>query len=173
MQPQKQKMPEKINIFLEDLKSKYSLNRWVIVLSVFLLVVLLISYIIPMVYFGRFFGTDDYTHLFHTKVMASSSGISDFYENIGTQVSNPGNSENPYNYPFGLWLFGATIAKITGIPLLSAELLFVILFLLILLGSSLTRLLSFFCLFPALPGNHRRFPIPHFALADHPVFGRV
>ena len=67
--------------------------------------------------------------------MASSTGISDFYEKIGTYVSNPGSEENLYNYPFGLWLFGATIAKITGIPVLSAELIFVILFLLILLGS--------------------------------------
>ncbi len=43
---------------------------------------------------------------------------------MGTYVSNPGSKENLYNYPFGVWLFGSTIAKITGIPVLSAELIF-------------------------------------------------
>ena len=58
-------------------------------LSLFLLAVVLISFIIPVLQFGRFLGTDDYTHLFHTKEMASSTGISDFYDKIGTYVSNP------------------------------------------------------------------------------------
>jgi hypothetical protein len=126
---------KKIQSFFEAFLSKYSLSRCFILLSILLLVVLLVSFIIPILHFGRFFGTDDYAHLFHTKVMSESTGISDFYERIGSQVSNPSSGENEFNYPFGLWLFGATIVKITGMPLLSAELLFVILFLCILLGT--------------------------------------
>src|SRR5665647_960340 len=110
---------KKIRSFFEAVKSKYSLNRNFIVLSLFLLAVLLVSFIIPAINFGRFFGTDDYTHLFHTKEMASSSGIADFYEKIGSKVNDPTNAENLYNYPFGIWLFGATIAKITGLSVLS------------------------------------------------------
>ena len=126
---------KKIQSFFDAFLSKYSLSRCFILLSILLLVVLLVSFIIPFLHFGRFFGTDDYAHLFHTKEMSSSTGISDFYERIGSQVSNPSSGENEFNYPFGLWLFGATIVKITGMPLLSAELLFIILFFCIILGT--------------------------------------
>jgi hypothetical protein len=126
---------DKLKFYFESVILKNSLSKCLIILSVFLLAVLLISYIFPIINFGRFLGTDDYTHLYHTKVMASSNGISDFYDKIGATVSDPSNQENLYNYPFGLWLFGATIAKITGLPILSAEFLFVILFLCILIGS--------------------------------------
>ena len=126
---------KKIQSFFEAIKSKCILNRSFIVLSLFLLAVLLVSFIFPVINFGRFLGTDDYTHLFHTKEMAVSTGISDFYENIGTKVSDPTNVENLYNYPFGVWLFGATLAKITGLPVMSAEFIFIILFLCVLIAS--------------------------------------
>jgi hypothetical protein len=126
---------KKIQSFFEALQSKYTLNRCFRLLSLFLLAVILISFIFPALNFGRFFGTDDYTHLFQTKEMVSSNGIADFYERMGTHVSNPGSGENLYNYPFGLWIFGATIAKITGIPPVTADFLFVIVFLFIILSS--------------------------------------
>jgi hypothetical protein len=126
---------KKIQIFVEAFLSKNAVSRCYIVLAFFLLAVIMISLLIPVINFGRFFGTDDYSHLYHTKEMVSSNGVADFYEKMGLYVSNPGSGENQYNYPFGLWIFGATIVKITGIPLLSAELLFAILFFLILLGS--------------------------------------
>jgi hypothetical protein len=115
--------------------SKFNLSRCVIVLSLFLLAVLLISFIFPLLNFGRFYGTDDYFHLFHTKEMSSSNGLSDFYDKMGTQVADPNSDTNDFNYPFGLWLFGSVISKITGLPVLNAEFLFVIIFLFILLGS--------------------------------------
>ena len=104
-------------------------------LIIFLFFVLLIAFIVPQLNFGRLYGTDGYSHLFHTDVMASSKGLSEFYEKAGSQVSNPSSDINAYNSPFGLWLFGATIAKLTGIPPITAELLFVIVFLFIILGS--------------------------------------
>jgi hypothetical protein len=126
---------KKIQLFFEAFQSKYGLSKVYLLLVVFLLVILLISFIIPIVNFGRFFGTDDYSHLFHTQEMASSTGLSDFYAREASYVSNPGSGENSWNYPFGVWLFGATIANMTGLPPLSAEFLFVILFLCILVGS--------------------------------------
>jgi hypothetical protein len=125
----------KIQNFVEAVRMKNAWSRCFILLSVFLLAVVLISFIIPVITFGRFLGTDDYTHLFHTKVMISSSGMGDFYNKLGDYVSNPASADNDYNYPFGLWLLGATSAKITGMSLTSAELLFVILFLLIIFCS--------------------------------------
>lgn len=125
----------KIQHFVEAFRTKKAWNRYSVILSVFLLAVVLISFVIPVITFGRFLGTDDYTHLFHTKMMISSNGMDDFYNKMGDYVYNPASSDNDYNYPFGLWLVGATIAKITGMSLTSAELMFVILFLLIIFAS--------------------------------------
>jgi hypothetical protein len=126
---------KKIQLFFEAVLSKYALSRVYILLCILLLAVFLISFAIPILHYGRFFGTDDYSHLFHTQIMTSSKGMSDFYQNMGAYVSDPGGGSNDYNYPFGMWVFGATIAKITGIPPASAGLFFVILFLAIILGS--------------------------------------
>ncbi len=126
---------KKIKAFFSAFISKENKNRTSILLSIFLLVVLLISFIIPMLYFGRFLGTDDYTHLFHTNQMVISRGVSEFYKNVGAQVDDSGSDTNLVNYPFGLWLFGATIAKITGLPAITADFFYVILFLFILVGS--------------------------------------
>ena len=127
--------PKSIQFFFEGLRSKYSLNRFFAILLIFLLAVLIISFIFPLLDFGRFFGTDDYTHLFHTREMSSSNGILDFYQKISTQVDNPDSDTYLFNYPFGLWLFGSIISKVIGLPILNAEFIFVILFLCILLAS--------------------------------------
>ncbi|MFZ0005598.1 MAG: hypothetical protein WAK45_06915 [Methanoregula sp.] len=107
----------------------------VFLLTLFLVAVLLISFIIPVLHYGRFFGTDDYTHLFQTQQMAISSGISDFYEKMGNFVTDPSSGDNQYNYPFGLWLFGSIIAKITGLSVTSGVFILNIIFLLIIIGS--------------------------------------
>jgi hypothetical protein len=126
---------KKIHAFYSLFLSTYQANRSFALLAIFLLFVLLVSFIIPFLHFGRFFGTDDYFHLFHTNQMASSRGIEEFYEHIGADIDDPSSDTNPFNYPFGLWLFGATIAKITGLPPITADLFFVIIFLFILVGS--------------------------------------
>jgi len=126
---------EKIQSFFGTLQSRYGLNRHFILLSLFLLAVIIISYIIPFVDYGHFFGTDDYTHIFHTLKMRSSTGIPNFYENMGNFVSDPSSDTNMYNYPFGVWLFGGTTAKITGLAVVNGTFVLVILFLLVILGS--------------------------------------
>jgi hypothetical protein len=126
---------KKIHVFFDAIRSKCALNRVYILLCFLLLVVFLFSFAVPILHFGRFFGTDDYIHLFHTQVMTSSMGMADFYQNMGEYVSDPSGGTNDYNYPFGMWLFGAILSKITGIPPVTAELLYVILFLAIVFGS--------------------------------------
>jgi hypothetical protein len=133
MQPQPGQ--DKITFFLDTLQSRYGLSRHFILLTLFLLAVIFIAFIIPIVDFGRFFGTDDYTHLFHTQQMELSVGISNFFENMGNFVSDPSSDTNLYNYPFGIWLFGSTIAKITGLSVIDGAFFFTIFFLLIIFGS--------------------------------------
>jgi hypothetical protein len=133
MQPQPGQ--DKKSFFFDTLQSRYGLSRRFLLLSLFLLAVILITYIIPVVDFGRFFGTDDYTHLFHTQQMGSSTGLSYFFEDMGNFVSDPSSDANLYNYPFGLWLFGGSLAKITGLTVVNGAFLLVILFLFVILGS--------------------------------------
>jgi hypothetical protein len=102
------------------------------ILLIFLLLTLIISFYIPLLSFGRPFGTDEYTHLYHTKEMHSSTSLWDFYDEIGKKVSDPQNPDNLYNYPFGLWLFGAIIGKVTGLLPYSTAYLFPMVFLIVL-----------------------------------------
>jgi len=132
---QSDKIVRQARATVSEFAAKFAPKKYFILLCVFLAAMIVISFIFPLLNYGRFFGTDDYTHLFHTKEMASSTGILDFYEKIGGKVADPYSDSNLFNYPFGLWLFGSTISKITGLPVLTAELLFVIIFLFILLGS--------------------------------------
>jgi hypothetical protein len=133
MQPQAG--PDKKMPIISRLESPDRKNRLFIVLALFLISVIVISYIIPIVEFGRFFGTDDYTHLFHTREMGTSTGISNFFENMGRLVSNPSADQNLYNYPFGLWVYGSVLAKITGISVITAAFLLIILFFMVIIGS--------------------------------------
>jgi hypothetical protein len=125
----------KIILFIDNLKKKYGVSYFFVVLLILLFSIILISFVFPLVEFGRLFGTDDYSHLFHTSEMAKTTTLSGFYDNLGGKVSDPSTESNVYNYPFGLWLFGATIVKITGLPPLSAVILFVMLFLFVIIGS--------------------------------------
>ena len=66
--------------------------------------------------------------------MASANGLIDFYDNSVTLVDDP--SDTSYiNYPFVSRLLGATLAKITGLPTITAAFFFTTLSLLILVGA--------------------------------------
>jgi len=67
--------------------------------------------------------------------MGRSTGISDFFDDMGNFVSDPSSDANLYNYPFGVWLFGGTIAKLTGLSVLDGAFVLLMLFLLVILGS--------------------------------------
>ncbi len=70
--------------------SYYAEDRSFFILLLFLIAVLLIGYLIPSLYFGRPFGTDTYTHIFHTQGMYATDSLFDFYEEMGgKKVLNP------------------------------------------------------------------------------------
>ena len=124
-----------ISLFLGDLRSYIDANKCFAILLVFLAAVILVSFVVPFLDFGRLYGTDDYTHLFHTGKMTESSSLSGFYENMGNEVSDASSGINPYNYPFGLWLFGSTVAKMTGLSSIDAAFVFTLFFVFLLIGS--------------------------------------
>ncbi len=74
-----------------------------------ILFTLFLAYIFPVIVYPMPTGTDVYTHMFYTAEMKNSDSLSDFY---GTCTRN---GYIGCDYPFGLWLFGSLISKITGI----------------------------------------------------------
>lgn len=112
---------------LKIIHSKYENDKFSSYLLIFLIAVIIIGYIIPSLSFGRPFGTDTYTHIFHAQEMYKTSSLFDFYKEVGSNVINPNLENNQYNYPFGSWLFVAVIAKVINQdPILSAYIFSVI-----------------------------------------------
>jgi hypothetical protein len=125
---------KKIQVFFSTLLSKICEDKPFLLLSIFLLIILLGSFIIPQLEFGRLYGVDAYSHIINTDRMASSWGLNDFYDSSVDIVEDP--SEASYiNYPFGMWLFGATITKLTGLPTITTVFFFTTFSLLVLVGA--------------------------------------
>ena len=79
----------------------------------FLIAIVLLSFVLYVVIFASPSGTDVYTHMYNTQNMANSNSLSDFYENSLNQ------EYAGFDYPFGLWYFGAIMMKITGLDIYS------------------------------------------------------
>ena len=114
---------------VKRLQERYGLSNLFVLLFIFLLCVILITYFIPLLDFGRYIGTDDYSHVSVTQSMNSTLGMADFYTHMEEQVSNPEDPDNFYNYPFGLWLFGSLVSKTTGLSVFAGN--FILIFLLL------------------------------------------
>jgi len=101
--------------------------------SLLILAFVLPTWVIPIPY-----GTDVYTHLFMTRILSSVNSLSQFY----TYCFEEGYLT--YDYPFGLWLFGSIVAKITGMDMLelSQILPFVVMLILITLYFSYARVFT-------------------------------
>lgn len=97
--------------------------------------VVVVAYIVPNGEFGRLFGTDEYTHLYHSQEMYASDSLFEFYVRMGEKVSNPESPDNLYAYPFGLWFFAAIVAKVTGISMTETALIYSLVFVLVLVSS--------------------------------------
>lgn len=97
------------NIIKRGLRKKESAYVTILLAS------LILGFFIPSIIYGRPLGTDTYTHIEETKDMADSSSLYEFYEESYRNALHPTYEGNTYNYPFGLWLFGANVSKITGI----------------------------------------------------------
>ena len=101
--------------YFERIYAYYAKDRAFFTLLLFLIAVLVIGYLIPALYFGRPFGTDTYTHIFHAQEMYATDSLFDFYEELGKKVLNPDLEDNPFNYPFGAWLFIAVLSKVINL----------------------------------------------------------
>jgi len=101
--------------------------------SLLILAFVLPTWVIPIPY-----GTDVYTHLFMTRTLSSVNSLSQFY----TYCFEEGYLT--YDYPFGLWLFGSIVAKITGMDMLelSRILPFAVMLILIMLYFSYARVFT-------------------------------
>lgn len=113
------------------IRAAYDRDKSFYILLVFLIAVLVIGYLIPALYFGRPFGTDTYTHIFHAQEMYGTDSLFDFYDELGKKVLNPDLDDNLFNYPFGSWLFIAVLAKVTSLAPDTTAYLFSTLFLVI------------------------------------------
>ncbi len=80
--------------------------------------VLLMGYVIPTIVYGDLpYGTDAFTHLIYTKILAATHSLDEFYKKCLE------NNFIGYDYPFGLWMFGSIVSKITGLGLLQISLI--------------------------------------------------
>ena len=103
------RMPESIENVLLSLKENVRKTTFFYLL--FLIAILLLSFVAYIVIFASPSGTDVYTHMFNTQNMANSQSLSDFYENSLNQ------EYAGFDYPFGLWYFGSILMKITGLDI--------------------------------------------------------
>ena len=93
--------------FIQFKKIKIENSTYLLLLSS----IILLAHVIPVTIQQTPSGTDVYSHMFYTKIMLDSKSLYEFY-NKCLEKGYLG-----YDYPFGLWLFGALIGKITGIDL--------------------------------------------------------
>ena len=108
--------------FMQSKKIKRGKSYILLIFSIVFL-----AYIIPVVVHPIQTGTDVYSHMFYTKVMHSTDSLVDFYRECFS------NGYTHYGYPFGIWLFGSTIMKITGASIFHISILLPMLFLFILI----------------------------------------
>ena len=81
-------------------------------LLLFLSSLLILGFGVPSIVHPIPTGTDVYTHLFYTRELTNVNSLSAFYEQCFEK------NYLGYDYPFGLWLFGSIVAKITGMDML-------------------------------------------------------
>src|SRR4030042_6909395 len=103
------RMPESIENVLLSLKE--NVHKTAFFYLLFLIAILLLSFVAYIVIFASPSGTDVYTHMFNTQNMANSQSLSDFYEKSLNQ------EYEGFDSPFGLWYFGSILMKITGLDI--------------------------------------------------------
>ena len=94
--------------FIDDLFLDKKRDKDAAYLLYLLFSVIILALIIPTIIFRHPSGTDVYTHMYNTLLMADSTSVFDFYEKSFMAESQT------YDYPFGMWLFGSLVMKVTG-----------------------------------------------------------
>jgi hypothetical protein len=107
---------------------------------IFLIAIVLLSFVLYVLLFASPSGTDVYTHMYNTQNMASSKSLSDFYDQSLNQ------EYAGFDYPFGLWYFGSTVMKITGLDVYAIAYIIPLILIFILLG-------MYFCYTKELTGS--------------------
>lgn len=84
----------------------FSLSR---VFWILILVMVTLGYLIPVLVHQSPWGSDVFTHMYTTKIMSETNSLTEFYDRVI-------NAEyGGYDYPFGMWYYGAIVMKVTGI----------------------------------------------------------
>ena len=81
-------------------------------LLLLLFFLLTLAFVVPTYVHFIPYGTDVYSHLFFTRQMKDVNSLNDFYKHCLEE------GYLRYDYPFGLWLFGSIVAKVTGMNML-------------------------------------------------------
>lgn len=101
-------------------------------LILIILATFILAYLIPTYMMQKPADTDAYTHLVYTKYIVQVESIKDFYILLDEKKSNEALEYSGYfNYPFGLWLYGSLVSKITGVDPLTLSYALPIIFLVI------------------------------------------
>jgi hypothetical protein len=87
----------------------WGLNTYLLILAV---AVFTLAYGVPTAIYFRPFGMDVYSHMVYTRDMYESTSLNEFYDKIRFEAQD---SELGIGYPFGIWFFGAMIAKVVGV----------------------------------------------------------
>ena len=95
---------------------------------IFLITIVLLSFVLYVIVFASPSGTDVYTHMYNTQNMADAKSLSEYYENSLNK------EYGGYDYPFGLWYFGSLTMKITGLDVYAIAYVIPLILLFILLG---------------------------------------
>ncbi len=98
-------------------------------LIILILSILVLGFLLPtLAYSDVPYGTDVFTHLIYTKIMIKTSSLSRFYKYCIQHYYKE------YGYPFGMWFFGAIVAKIAGLKPLELAMIFPFFVMIILLA---------------------------------------
>jgi hypothetical protein len=99
-----------------------------VVFLIFLIAIVLFSYLLYVILYASPSGTDVYTHMYNTQNMAKSTSLSDFY------AQSQSREYLGIDYPFGLWYFGSLTMKVTGLDVYAIAYLIPLILIFITLG---------------------------------------
>lgn len=77
--------------------------------------VFVIGYVVPVILYPIPTGTDVYTHIFHTEKIKEAGSLDNFYKLCER------NDYTSCDYPFGLWLIGASVSTLAGLTVFSVS----------------------------------------------------
>ena len=72
-------------------------------------VTVILGFLFPVIVYQYPRGSDVFTHMYTTNIMSETNSLTEFYDRaINAEYGG-------YDYPFGMWYYGAIVMKVTGI----------------------------------------------------------